>query len=52
VVEYVIFVIGVLTQTVWLFVPANDVNAIVFAGVTVIVPVALTLPQPPVSSML
>ena len=43
VVANVIFVIALLIQTVWL-VPA----AIVFAGVTVIVPVAVAGVQPPV----
>ena len=42
VVAYVIFVIAVLIQTVWLSVPAAEVNVIVLFGVTVIVPVAVT----------
>jgi hypothetical protein len=33
----------------WLSVPAADVNATVLFGVTVIVPFAVTKPQPPVS---
>ena len=48
VVEYVILVIAVLIQTVCAFVPGADVNVIVLFGVTVIVPVAVTEPQPPV----
>ena len=42
------FVIGVLIQTVWLVVAGADVRVIVLFGVTVIVPVAVTVPQPPV----
>ena len=49
--EYVIFVIAVLMHRVWLFVPAAEVKVTVFDGVTVIVPVALTVPHPPVSGM-
>ena len=49
VVEYVILVIGVLIQTVCAFVPAAEVRVIVLLGVTVMVPVAVTVPQPPVS---
>ena len=48
VVEYVIFVIAVLIQTVCALVPAADVKVIVLFGVTVIVPVAVITPQPPV----
>jgi hypothetical protein len=44
----VIFVIAVLIHLVWLFVPAAEVNVIVLFGVTVIVPVAVTVLQPPV----
>ena len=49
VVEYVIFVIGVLIQTVWLVVPAAEVRVIVLFGVTVMVPVDVIVPHPPVS---
>jgi hypothetical protein len=52
VVEYVIVVIAVLMHRIWLFVPAAEVRVIVFAGVTVIVPVALTVPHPPVKGIL
>ena len=48
VVEYVIFVIAVLIQTVCAFVPAAEVKVIVLFGVTVIVPLAVITPQPPV----
>ena len=48
VVEYVILVIGVLIHTVCAFVPAAEVSVIVLFGVTVIVPVAVIVPQPPV----
>jgi hypothetical protein len=44
----VIFVIAVLIHTVCAFVPAPEVNVIVLFGVTVIVPVATIVPQPPV----
>ena len=44
-----ILVIGVLIHKVWLLVPAADVKVTVLFGVTVIVPVAVTTPQPPVS---
>src|SRR4249919_3642610 len=46
------FVIAVLIHTVCASVPAAELNVIVLSGVTVIVPVAFTLPQPPVSGML
>jgi hypothetical protein len=49
VVEYVILVIAVLMQTVWLSVPAAEVSAIVLFELTVIVPLAVIVPQPPVS---
>ena len=49
VVEYVIFVIAVLIHRVWLFVPAAEVRVTVFAGVTVIVPLAVIVPHPPVN---
>jgi hypothetical protein len=51
VVAYVIVVIGVLIQTVCVVVVAADVNVIVFAGFTVIVPVLVMVPQPPVKVM-
>jgi hypothetical protein len=49
VVANVIFVINVLIHKVWLFVPAPELNVTVLLGVTVIVPVAVATPQPPVS---
>ena len=52
VVEYVIFVIAVLIHRVWLLVPTEEVRVILLAAVTVIVPVADTLPQPPVNGIL
>jgi hypothetical protein len=48
VVAYVIFVIPVLIQTVWASVPTGDVLLTVLLGVTVIVPVVVITPQPPV----
>ncbi len=48
VVAYVIFVIGVLTRTDWLFVPTPELRVIVLSGLTVIVPFAVIAPQPPV----
>ena len=48
VVLYVIFVIGVLIHIVCEVVDPADVSDIVLSGVTVIVPVAVMLPQPPV----
>ena len=49
VVLYVIGVIAVFTQTVWLFVPGAEVRVMVLLGRTMMVPVAVvTLPQPPV----
>ena len=46
---YVIGVIAVFTQTVWLFVPGAEVSVmVVLLGRTVMVPVAVTFPQPPV----
>ena len=48
VVLYVMGVIAVFTQTVWLFVPGAEVRVIVLLGRTVMVPVAVTFPQPPV----
>jgi len=46
VVLYVIGVIAVFTQTVWLSVPGAEVR--VMLGCTMMVPVAVTFPQPPV----
>ena len=40
---------AVLIQTVWEFVPADELRVMVLLGVTVIVPVAVIVPQPPVS---
>ena len=48
VVEYVILVMAEVRQIVCAFVPAADVSVIVLFGVTVIVPVVVMLPQPPV----
>ena len=48
VVEYVILVIAVLIHFVCASVPVADVSVIVLFGVTVIEPVAVILPQPPV----
>ena len=50
VVLYVIGVISVFTQTVWLFVPGAEVRVmVVLLGCTMMVPVAVvTPPQPPV----
>jgi len=48
VVLYVIGVIAVFTQTVWLFVPGAEVKVMVLLGRTMMVPVAVTFPQPPV----
>jgi hypothetical protein len=47
-VEYMIFVIGVLIHTVCALVPAAEVSVMVLFGVTVIVPLAVIIPQPPV----
>jgi hypothetical protein len=44
----VIFVIAVLIHTVCAVVPTAEVNVMVLFGVTVIVPVAVPAPQPPV----
>jgi hypothetical protein len=52
VVEYVMLVIAVLTHSVCASVPATELNVAVLAGVTVMVPVALTDPHPPVNNML
>jgi hypothetical protein len=48
VVAYVIVWIGMLIHKVCALVPAPEVNVIVLFGVTVIVPVATIVPQPPV----
>jgi len=48
VVLYVIGVIAVFTQTVWLFVPGAEVSVMVVLGCTMMVPVVVTFPQPPV----
>ena len=48
VVAYVIGVIGVFIQTICASVPSAELRVIVLSGVTVIVPVALTVPHPPV----
>jgi len=48
VVLYVIGAIAVFTQTVWLFVPGAEVRVMVLLGRTMMVPLAVTFPQPPV----
>jgi len=48
VVLYVIGVMAVFTQTVWLFVPGAEVRVMVLLGCTMMVPLAVTFPQPPV----
>ena len=49
VVLYVIGVMGVFTQTVWLFVPGAEVSMMALLGRTMMVPVAVVKPpQPPV----
>ena len=48
VVLYLIGVIGVFTQTVWLSVPGAEVRVMVLLGRTMMVPVVVTFPQPPV----
>ncbi len=52
VVVYVMLVTALLIHTVCASVPTAELNVIVLSGVTVMVPVAFTLPQPPVSGML
>ena len=47
VVLYMISVIGVFTQTVWLSVPGSEVRVMVLLGCTMMVPVAV-ISQPPV----
>jgi len=48
VVLYVIGVIAAFTQTVWLSVPGAEVSVIAVLGRTMMVPLAVTFPQPPV----
>jgi len=48
VVLYLIESIAVFTQTVWLFVPGAEVRVMVLLGCTMMVPVAVTFPQPPI----
>jgi len=48
VVLYMIGVIAVFTQTVWLSVPGAEVRVMVLFGCTMMMPVAVTFPQPPV----
>ena len=48
VVLYVIGVMAVFTQTVWLFVLGAEVSVMVLLGRTMMVPLAVTFPQPPV----
>jgi protoporphyrinogen oxidase len=45
VVLYVIGVIAVFTQTVWLSVPGAEVRVMAVLGCTVMMPVAVTFPQ-------
>ena len=45
------FVRAVLIHKVWASVPTAELLAIVLFGVTVIVPVAFTVPQPPVKGI-
>ena len=47
VVAYVIFVIAVLIHSVWLLVPTAELKLIVFAGVTLMIPVVVITLQPP-----
>jgi hypothetical protein len=49
VVLYVIGVMAVFTQTVWLSVPAAEVRVMVGLGCTMMVPLAVTSPQSPVT---
>ena len=48
VVLYLIGVISVSTQTVWFSVPGAEVRVMVVLGCTMMVPVAVSFPQPPV----
>jgi hypothetical protein len=48
VVLYVIGVIAVFTQTVWLSVPGAEVRVMVGLGRTMMLPLAVTFPQSPV----
>ena len=41
-------VIAVSTQTVWFSVPGAEVSVMVILGCTMMVPVAVSFPQPPV----
>jgi len=45
---YMIGVIAVFTQTVWLSVPGAEVSVMVVLRRTMMVPLAVTFPQPPV----
>ena len=47
VVLYVIGIMGVFTQTVWLFVPGGEVSVMVLLGRTMMVPVAVVTPPQP-----
>ena len=49
VVEYVMLVMAVLIHFVWLSVPAAEVSVMVLSGLTVIVPLLVMVPHPPVS---
>ena len=51
VVAYVIFVMAVLIHRVCASVPATELSVMVLSGVTVMEPVADTVPHPPVRSM-
>jgi hypothetical protein len=51
VVAYVMFVIAVLMHRVCALVPAAELKAIVLFDLTIIVPVAFTVPQPPVNGI-
>ena len=48
VVEYVMLVMAVLMGIVWAVVPTAEVSVTVLVGKTVIVPVAVIFPQPPI----
>ena len=49
VVAQVIVVIAVLIHVVWASVPTAELNTEVFSGVTVMIPVDVIVPQPPVN---
>ena len=51
VVKYVILVIAVLMHFIWFSVPGKDDSKIVLSGVTVMVPVFVTVLQPPVNEI-